>query len=41
MTPLLTVQILGFVYKIKIEKQYKEKDIDESIITYNWRTTHE
>lgn len=41
MTPLLTVQILGLVYKIKTDKHYKEKDIDESIITYDWRNNHE
>ena len=41
MIPLLTVQILGLVYKIKTDKHYKEKDIDESIVTYDWRNNHE
>lgn len=36
MSPLITIQLLGVIFKIKT-KQEIYKDIDESIIEYDWR----
>ena len=36
LSPLLTVQLLGIVFKIKT-KQEILKNIDENIVEYEWR----
>ena len=37
-SPLITIQILGIIFKIKT-KQEINKEIDEEIIEYDWRAT--
>ena len=36
MTPLITIQALGLVYKIKLLKEISKYDLDETIIDYDW-----
>lgn len=37
LSPLITIQILGIVYDIKMKRKNKVTRIDETIISYNWR----
>lgn len=41
LSPLITIQILGIVYDIKMKKKNKVTRIDQTIITYNWRDINE
>ena len=37
-SPLIMVQLLGIIFKIKTKQEINKK-IDETIINYDWRTT--
>jgi len=41
LSPLITIQILGVVYIIKMKKQEKITKLDQTIISYDWRNTNE
>lgn len=36
MTPLITIQVLGLIYKIKLTKEINKYNLDEAIVDYDW-----
>ena len=40
LSPLLTIQLLGVIYKIKTRIKDSQLGIDESIIEYDWKCTN-
>lgn len=41
LSPLITIQILGIVYKLISNKKPDTSKLDETIIDFDWRTQHE
>lgn len=37
MTPLITVQLIGIIYKYKTRRVISKLELDETIVDYNWR----
>ena len=41
MSPLITIQILGIIYKIESKRKEMVENIDESIVEFEWGELHE
>ena len=41
LSPLITIQILGIIYKLISNKKPDTSKIDETIIDFDWRAQHE
>ena len=41
LSPLITIQILGIIYKVISSKKAKTEQLDETIIDFDWRVSYE
>ena len=41
LSPLITIQILGIVYRIISNKKPSQEKLDETIIEFDWRASYE